>query len=138
MRVRVYKNLHNRKWSILHFVRGKGWRLWKHSSYLWLSSVKMVVMPGGHARAVRENRRNVHAFIEGKFLGEEMSYDWRPDSNLDDASTFYPLHYNHSEGDKFWLNEDGNWYNIESAPYVLLASDAFAYYPRLELEMEGF
>lgn len=61
MTVYVHRNLHHGGWSILH--RGKV--IARRNTYV-LRDVEFRVRPGGHARAVREGKRNVHAFCVGE------------------------------------------------------------------------
>lgn len=56
----VHRNLNRDCWSVL--LRGK---LERHASSVWLRDATFVVRPGGAARARRERRRNVHAFVKG-------------------------------------------------------------------------
>lgn len=71
MRVRVYWNLHKDCYSII------GWEP-RSSSYgrliedrphreeVWLEDVKFIVQPAGRRRVLKENRKNVHAYLEGQ------------------------------------------------------------------------
>ena len=56
----VHRNLNRNCWSVL--MRGK---LQNHRQNISLRDVEFRVRPGGHARAVKEGRRNVHAFAVG-------------------------------------------------------------------------
>ncbi len=59
--VRVYRNLHRKCWS----VQGKDGLVKRHVQAFKLKDVKLVVRKGGWKRAVKEGRRNVHAFCRG-------------------------------------------------------------------------
>jgi hypothetical protein len=63
-RVRVYRNLNNGRLTVQHKVDGS-WRLSHYVDAINLIDARMIVSLAGHARAVREGQRNVHAFIEG-------------------------------------------------------------------------
>jgi hypothetical protein len=58
--VDVYFNLHKHVWS----VRKKG-RVVDHKETVLLQSCRFVVQPAGHAKVLREKRKNVHAFARG-------------------------------------------------------------------------
>ena len=56
----VHLNLNRNCWSVL--MRGK---LQGYRQNMSLRDVEFRVRPGGHARAVKEGKRNVHAFVVG-------------------------------------------------------------------------
>ena len=66
MQVDCYWNFRKKQWSILH--KGK---LLKHLSYVRLDNVQFIVRPGGRARVLRDNRKNVHAYARGKLMNGE-------------------------------------------------------------------
>ena len=57
----VHRNLNRGCWSVLERGKLKGYR-----HRLAMRDVEFRVRPGGHKRAVREERRNVHAFAVGQ------------------------------------------------------------------------
>lgn len=68
--VKVYRNLHRKCWS----VALPDGRVWLHARELKLCSrgwfntsqeCTFVVQPAGRARALKERRRNVHAYVKG-------------------------------------------------------------------------
>lgn len=59
MRERIYWNSHKKCWSVM----GKGGVM--HKSSVYLKDVSLVVRPAGRARAIRERKKNVHAFAVG-------------------------------------------------------------------------
>lgn len=61
-RVRVYRNLQQNCFSVQ--LNGL---VVLHTDSLILERVKFVVSLAGRARAIREKRKNVHAFVEGTF-----------------------------------------------------------------------
>ncbi|WNM70338.1 hypothetical protein [Myxococcus phage Mx1] len=61
--VRVYFNLHNRLFSVQH--RGK---VVAHLPEVSLEGVKFKVSEAGRQRVLNDQRKNVHAFVEGKFV----------------------------------------------------------------------
>ena len=56
----VHRNLNRTCWSVLQRGKLQGYRY-----NMTLRDVEFRVRPGGHNRAVREGRRNVHAFAVG-------------------------------------------------------------------------
>jgi hypothetical protein len=63
LRVRAYRNLHKKLWSVLY--KGK---VRDRLISLVLSSAKFVVLPGGLARCRALGHKTVHAFVEGDVL----------------------------------------------------------------------
>lgn len=61
-KVRVYFNLHNRLFSIMH-----GGRVVAHVPEVKLMNVKFKVSEAGRQRVLQNQRKNVHAFVEGTF-----------------------------------------------------------------------
>lgn len=80
LKYRVYRNTRKKLWSALE----KG-RVALRAESLALSDCLFVVLPGGLASSRRENRRSVHAFVEGRLDpaspngigGERLTYDFR-------------------------------------------------------------
>jgi len=64
MKVRVYFNLHKRRFSVLS-KQAKGWRLATHTDFITLRDAEFKVSEAGRQRVIREKRKNVHAFVEG-------------------------------------------------------------------------
>ena len=64
-KVEVYRNLHKDCWS----VRQRGIVRF-HCSRINLKDCKFVVQPAGHAKVVREKKKNVHAFVRGHLCDE--------------------------------------------------------------------
>lgn len=59
-KVDVYRNIHKKCWSVRH--KGK---VIAHVNKIVLRDCQLVVQPAGNARAKREQRKNVHAFVRG-------------------------------------------------------------------------
>lgn len=72
-RVRVYWNLHKKKYSIQDAKTG---RVVDHRSAITLSDCKFSVRKSGQERARREGRKNVHAFITGYYAWQNPSAMW--------------------------------------------------------------
>ena len=103
MRVEVYRNLHTGLMS----VRECGGRVLTHAEAVFLNDPTFVVQPAGRAKVLREQRKNVHAFVRGELrgfsVGQNLGFDnydeWRQatynpyryDSFVDKA-TEQPLH----------------------------------------------
>ena len=64
MRVRVYWNLHKKKYSVQDAKTG---RVIKHIGAISLQDCKLSVRKAGQERARREGRKNVHAFVTGTY-----------------------------------------------------------------------
>lgn len=65
MRVKLYWNLHKDCFSVMDAKTG---RVAFHADTVALRDVKANVQAGGRARAVREGKRNVHAFLVGELV----------------------------------------------------------------------
>lgn len=75
MRVRVHWHFVKRLYSVSHFIKNVGWRVLRDEDgeqllfgKVLLEDAKFVVSAAGKKRAIREDRRNVHAFVEGEML----------------------------------------------------------------------
>lgn len=68
-RVRVYYNLHKKCFSITSKIDGS-WKLVAHADRVTLANVKTIVSQAGRRRVLAEKRKNVHAFIEGDYIGD--------------------------------------------------------------------
>ena len=64
----VYRNLHNDMWSIRNAATGL---VIGHALLVKLVSAEFIVREAGRQRVLQEQRKNVHAFVEG---GLEMWY----------------------------------------------------------------
>jgi len=62
MKVEVYRNLHQKCWSVRDCKTGK---VVDHVQSVHLNNANLVVQPAGHAKVLREQRKNVHAFVRG-------------------------------------------------------------------------
>jgi hypothetical protein len=66
--VRVYRNLHQRCWSVQTYVRGKGWRLARHESALFITDVTYHVNERIRQQVIANRHKDIHAFVCGKWL----------------------------------------------------------------------
>lgn len=110
-KIEVYRNLHKKCFSVRH--KGKVVGYLQDSEQLSLTNVKFVVQPAGRAKVLRENKKNVHAFVRGEYTGfidnliEKMHFG--PYHDLD----FSSVSYNPYKSDKFVVELDGKpivWY----------------------------
>jgi len=66
MKVEVYFNLHRKVWSVRALEgRNKG-RVIVHAERVILRDAKFVVQQAGRDKVVREQRKNIHAFVRGE------------------------------------------------------------------------
>ena len=63
--VEVYRNLHNGMWSIRD---SKTKQILAHATAVLLHSPTFHVQPSGRDRVRRERRKNVHAYVKGKYI----------------------------------------------------------------------
>ncbi len=96
MRVRVYWNLHKDCYSLLNWEprdpdKGRLLKDFPHRNSVELHDVKFIVQPGGHARVLREKRKNVHAYLEGELVNEDFSI----------SPGYRPVWYNPYRSNKF-------------------------------------
>lgn len=67
MQVRVYRNLHKKCFSVQAKENGR-WLVIAHCHEIYLTGVTFKVSQAGRERVIREQRKNVHAFIEGTWV----------------------------------------------------------------------
>ncbi|WP_214796620.1 MULTISPECIES: hypothetical protein [unclassified Exiguobacterium] len=101
-RVKVYRNLHNGKFSIQDAKTGL---VLGYSDKVKLTDVKFKVNEAGRRRVIQEQRKNVHAFLVGNFAGH------------DTEERSEPIYYNPYKVSKF-TKPDGN--AIEEAGQAVL------------------
>ena len=86
--VDVYRNLHKKTWSIRDRRTG---RLLGHTDNVIIIDAKFIVQPAGRQRVLREQRKNVHAFIRGKML--DSIYAFMATNPLCNAQVTYDPYY---------------------------------------------
>jgi hypothetical protein len=64
-RVKVYRNLNSGNWSVLKYQKGRGWIKAAGLNDILLQDVEFKVSEKGRQRAIRDGKRNVHAFAIG-------------------------------------------------------------------------
>ena len=62
MEVEVYRNLHKNVWSVRDKRTG---RVIDHAERVIIRDARFIVQPAGRAKVLREQRKNVHAFVRG-------------------------------------------------------------------------
>jgi hypothetical protein len=126
MRVEVYRNLHRGCWSVRSSSTG---RVIAHAERVQLEDVRLVVQPAGRARVLREQRKNVHAFMRG-----ELTHLWKQDewSTIDSTLDLYPrmpegqqVSYNPYRCASFVMRATGE--TIQGASSVTLTETGHAY-----------
>lgn len=87
MRAEVYKNLHTGTWSVRDLGVGK---VIGHPMAVLVSDADFVVRKSGRERVLREQRKNVHAFVRGTVM--DMYIFDKPDdlSERFDKATYNP------------------------------------------------
>jgi hypothetical protein len=110
----VYFNLHKHVWSVM--VRG---RVQRHAEAVTIIDADFVVRAAGHAKVLREKRKNVHAFVRGTetrgvATSKTMSYDPAKGGGIQ-------LSYNPYKGPHFYRKDTGEV--VESARVVELRAD---------------
>ena len=115
-KIEVYRNLHKNCFSVRH--KGKVVGYLYDNEQLALTNVKFVVQPAGRAKVLRENKKNVHAFVRGEYVGFENNLTnnlyFGEFKDLD----FYAVSYNPYKSDKFVVKETGK--PIESNSEALI------------------
>lgn len=92
-KVRVYKNLHNGKWS----VQQNG-LVYCHATHLQMKNVKCIVNEKTRLKVVKKQHKLVHAFLEGYITSHEGFI--KTDGNV----FFMPLYYNPYKQSSFTLD----------------------------------
>lgn len=93
MRVRVYWNLHKKMYSVQDAKTG---RVIHHTTAISLQDCKLSIRKAGQARARREGRKNVHAFVTGTY--HTLGSNFKQASYVDGARK---VTYNPYENDTF-------------------------------------
>ena len=87
-KVWVYFNLHKKLFSVM-----QNGIVQDHTHYIILKDVEFVVRPAGHAKVLKEKKKNVHAFVKGYVDHDE---------DLTKLGTsFYAVKYNPYRCDSF-------------------------------------
>ena len=98
MRVESYWNLHKHVFSIRALEGEQQGRVIEHVSHKTLHDVTFAVQPAGRAKVLREQRKNVHAFVRGTTEGLTA---------IAPASEWEKISYNPYKNGQF-VNENGH------------------------------
>jgi len=109
MRVEVYRNLHKNCWSVRDTKTG---RVVDHTDSISIHNAKFVVRPAGRAKVLKEQRKNVHAFVRG----ETTIADDFVIPTIYDLNCIGHISYNPYKSDTFMNNGEP----IETADIVFL------------------
>jgi hypothetical protein len=72
MKVDIYKNLHNGKWSVRDRHNG---RVVAHVDECAVRNAQFIVQTAGRRRVLDERRKNVHAFVRGDLIMVSRAID---------------------------------------------------------------
>ena len=86
-KIEVYRNLHRKCWSVR-----QGGLVKFHCDRVNLRDCQMVVQPAGRAKVIRENKKNVHAFVRGYLCN---------DARVIQAFCWDDIYYNPYKADSF-------------------------------------
>jgi hypothetical protein len=86
-RVEVYRNLHKNCYSVRALNGENKGRVIDHVQSITLKDATFVVQPAGRNRVLREQRKNVHAFVRGTTTDQPVKHGLsvRYDPYLNDA-----------------------------------------------------
>ena len=115
-KIEVYRNLHKDCFSVRH--KGIVIDYLHDNEQLALTNVKFVVQPAGRAKVLRENKKNVHAFVRGEYVGFENNLTNNLYFGKFEDLDFYAVSYNPYKSDKFVVKETGK--PIESNSEALI------------------
>lgn len=113
MRVEVYYNLHSGRWSVRALDGEHRGRVVAHAAQVTISDAEFAVSEAGRQRVIREQRKNVHAFVRGELL-QIGGASWRyviPEAELEGVP-FIPV----AEMDVDTSERDRVSYNPYKAP----------------------
>jgi len=103
-RVRVYKNLHLDCWSIKAMEGEDKGKVIAYSDEVTLTQVRFVISEAGRKRVLREKKKNVHAYVEGK-----VRQPMKTPTYTDD---FFGLRYNPYESCGFEDEYKRQWWAV--------------------------
>jgi|TARA_X000001388_G_scaffold57068_1_gene42304 hypothetical protein len=115
-KIEVYRNLHKNCFSVRH--KGKVVGYLHDNEQLALTNVTFAVQPAGRAKVLRENKKNVHAFVRGEYVGFENNLTNNLYFGKFEDLDFYAVSYNPYKSDKFVVKETGK--PIESNSEALI------------------
>lgn len=115
MRVRVYRNLHKKAYSVQARNHSNQWRVIYTKSYIHLTNVEFHLIPSGQNRVRETKQKNVHAFIIGDLV--EL-----PQINFSDCNRLtYNPHFND------WFVDTKTGERVNKASEVFLTNKGVYY-----------
>lgn len=84
MRVEVYRNLNNGKWSVRSLEGEYRGYVIAYADKVALNDVEFYVSATGRAKVLRNRVKMVHATVRGKFVGTEVA-----EASCEDVSVYY-------------------------------------------------
>ena len=96
MKVKVYYNLHKKCYSIVSLEKENYGRVIKHENCVPLFDAQFKVSEKGRQRVLREQKKNVHAYVVGTWLGhlnDEITFASRVLSFPIKLATYNPYKY---------------------------------------------
>jgi len=111
MNVDVYKNLNNGKWSVLD---RKTRLLYQHADQFVVRNATFAVQPAGRQRVIKDERKNVHAFVRGEYGADHFD-------GLNKADFPIRISYNPYKADHFIKTDTKE--KVTEADIVLLDTD---------------
>ena len=128
MRVRVYYNLNRAVWSIKAMEGEHKGRVIGYASSVTLRNAHTVVSEASRQRVLREQRKNVHAYIDGELVALGGEYEERlttpAESNIAHfPSQFEGLYYNPYRVSHFVWGASGEITKGQILPEVYLRMD---------------
>jgi len=101
MRVEVYFNLHKKLFSVRNCMTG---RVVHHIHNIWIEDPVFVVRKAGRERVLREKKKNVHAFVRGRWIQNLLVED--ASKILDHRECSQEVTYNPYKYDSFVTKHD--------------------------------
>lgn len=127
MKVKVYFNLHNFKWSIKCAKTGL---VVGHASGVILKDVTQAVSQAGRERVLREKKKNVHAYLVGELIHvseftsfRDRNYSIESTLGVDGCPFFiHEITYNPYKYDCFVMKQNDTM-KVEHAKFVEMTGD---------------
>lgn len=117
--VRIYWNLHSYRYSVQAKVDGR-WKVVGHVDQFDLTDVEFKVSQAGRERVLREKRKNVHAFVHGKWSWGTL-----------ESGIIARVSYNPYKADTFIRHYMGAEAPVRRAPVVLGRIDWWNHTPKM-------
>ena len=118
MKVDVYRNLHQKCFSIRSREKDTYGKVIAHAETVAVRNAQFVVQPAGRDKVIKTGVKNVHAFVRGDLvtnMSPENAWHSVPIHNVECDVTYKPLEY-----PQFIGQSDGCKFFIKTAAIVLL------------------